>query len=300
MSGHLADIALLAGDVARRIALVPSLGALLLALPIGYLLEWAFGSHGRRADRLNWLFAPFYLFGQVLSALALFQTLGALRDSLGFGHLFDVQVGGEGIPGTAAALFVFTLVLDASLFVSHRLQHAVAFLWQGHRLHHSDPLVDVSTTLRLHPTDLISGNIIVTAVFVFVLPLPHFADPAILMVPFSWLYYIHLDIDIRHGCLWWLITSPYYHRVHHERAGGGGCNYATFFPLFDIICRTARSPTDRHTATVGLASWAPVTVAEMLAEPIGRIVRLLNRRLVRTAHSDATGSALRRQARPPI
>jgi sterol desaturase/sphingolipid hydroxylase (fatty acid hydroxylase superfamily) len=45
------------------------------------------------------------------------------------------------------------LLLDFLSYGVHRCQHAVPFLWRFHALHHSDPDVDVTTSVRHHPIE---------------------------------------------------------------------------------------------------------------------------------------------------
>src|SRR5207248_10724830 len=45
------------------------------------------------------------------------------------------------------------LLLDLLQYAIHRCQHAVPFLWRLHALHHSDPDVDVTTSVRHHPIE---------------------------------------------------------------------------------------------------------------------------------------------------
>jgi sterol desaturase/sphingolipid hydroxylase (fatty acid hydroxylase superfamily) len=45
------------------------------------------------------------------------------------------------------------LLLDLMQYAVHRCQHAVPFLWRFHALHHSDPDVDVTTSVRHHPIE---------------------------------------------------------------------------------------------------------------------------------------------------
>jgi sterol desaturase/sphingolipid hydroxylase (fatty acid hydroxylase superfamily) len=45
------------------------------------------------------------------------------------------------------------LLLDFLNYALHRCQHAVPFLWRFHALHHSDPDVDVTTSVRHHPIE---------------------------------------------------------------------------------------------------------------------------------------------------
>jgi sterol desaturase/sphingolipid hydroxylase (fatty acid hydroxylase superfamily) len=53
------------------------------------------------------------------------------------------------------------LLLDFLQYAMHRCQHAVPFLWRFHALHHSDPDVDVTTSVRHHPIEYL----IATAVY---------------------------------------------------------------------------------------------------------------------------------------
>jgi sterol desaturase/sphingolipid hydroxylase (fatty acid hydroxylase superfamily) len=45
------------------------------------------------------------------------------------------------------------LLLDFLQYAMHRCQHAVPWLWRLHALHHSDPDVDVTTSVRHHPIE---------------------------------------------------------------------------------------------------------------------------------------------------
>jgi sterol desaturase/sphingolipid hydroxylase (fatty acid hydroxylase superfamily) len=45
------------------------------------------------------------------------------------------------------------LLLDFLQYAVHRCQHAVPWLWRFHALHHSDPDVDVTTSVRHHPIE---------------------------------------------------------------------------------------------------------------------------------------------------
>jgi sterol desaturase/sphingolipid hydroxylase (fatty acid hydroxylase superfamily) len=47
------------------------------------------------------------------------------------------------------------LLLDFLNYALHRCQHAVPFLWRLHALHHSDPDVDVTTSVRHHPIEYV-------------------------------------------------------------------------------------------------------------------------------------------------
>ena len=51
-----------------------------------------------------------------------------------------------------AEIVIGILVLDFSVgYLSHRTRHMWPAMWRFHRIHHSDPFVDVTTTYRTHP-----------------------------------------------------------------------------------------------------------------------------------------------------
>src|SRR5882757_8108887 len=52
------------------------------------------------------------------------------------------------------SFILFTLsfiLLDLGEYIYHIIMHKIKRLWMFHVVHHSDPVVDVSTTLREHP-----------------------------------------------------------------------------------------------------------------------------------------------------
>jgi sterol desaturase/sphingolipid hydroxylase (fatty acid hydroxylase superfamily) len=83
---------------------------------------------------------------------------------------------GVSLPGWSSAYGVLSLLtafllLDLLHYAVHRVQHAVPFLWRFHALHHSDPDVDVTTSVRHHPIEyLIAAAIYWLAVLVLDLP----------------------------------------------------------------------------------------------------------------------------------
>lgn len=244
--------------------------ALFIMFALGAVLERAFGRARRREDRLNWLYAPIFLAAHIGSAALFFLLFRQLAWRYDIPWLIPVSIGDDSLAGQALALLTFAVLLDLALTATHRLQHEFSALWAAHRLHHSDQVVDVTTSVRLHVVDLVVANIVVAALFAFVIPLPYVATPALMLLPYCWLYYNHLNVEFGHGRLWWLLTSPNFHRLHHEQIERGvGCNFAHIFPVWDLLGGTARRPMTGESVQVGLTGWRPQSVAEMLLEPIG-------------------------------
>src|SRR6516162_4906624 len=53
----------------------------------------------------------------------------------------------------AVGAATFLLVHDFGEYVFHRAQHALPWLWRMHSLHHSDPCMSVTTTVRHYWAD---------------------------------------------------------------------------------------------------------------------------------------------------
>src|SRR5262249_32383145 len=72
-------------------------------------------------------------------------TVLAELPRLGFGLLNVLR-----LPGWLGA-GIAILGLDLSFYVAHVAMHKVFAFWRYHRVHHCDPVVDVTTTIRQHP-----------------------------------------------------------------------------------------------------------------------------------------------------
>jgi sterol desaturase/sphingolipid hydroxylase (fatty acid hydroxylase superfamily) len=66
---------------------------------------------------------------------------------------FGVALPSWPIANQWASFVTAFLLLDFLHYAMHRAQHAMPFLWRFHALHHSDPDVDVTTSVRHHPIE---------------------------------------------------------------------------------------------------------------------------------------------------
>jgi sterol desaturase/sphingolipid hydroxylase (fatty acid hydroxylase superfamily) len=169
------------------------------------------------------VFAPTDTFRPQLAA-----ALGVALPSWPIGHA-----------GTSfAAAF---LLLDLLRYLLHRCKHAVPFLWRFHALHHSDPDVDVTTSVRLHPIEhlLNSGVFWLT---VIVLGIPAAVVLTYALTAFAIEAIQHGNIRLPEWLDRWLqsvLVTVDMHRIHHSVAfAQGSCNYATVFSVWDRLFRT--------------------------------------------------------------
>lgn len=182
---------------------------------------------------------------------ALVLVFNALLPMIKVGSSVAGQTVGAGLAGRFAWPWAVTLVVlvVADSFVSywtHRAMHTVPALWRIHRVHHSDMLLDVSTSLRNHPLELLVS--IPALVLIFVLGAPPSAVVAAQTIVLAAGFWQHADIEpsrLEWILAPWLIT-PAIHRLHHspERMLHDG-NYGELISLWDRLFGTFRTKDGR-------------------------------------------------------
>jgi sterol desaturase/sphingolipid hydroxylase (fatty acid hydroxylase superfamily) len=139
------------------------------------------------------------------------------------------------------------VVLDASTYVCHRSMHVIAPLWRVHAVHHSDPLVDVTTALRFHPLET-SWRFLFIAGPASVLALPAGAVAAYRMVSVFFAIYEHMNVKLWQPldtALSLVVGTPNMHKLHHSRLPAEtDTNYGNILSLFDRLLGTF-TPTSR-------------------------------------------------------
>jgi sterol desaturase/sphingolipid hydroxylase (fatty acid hydroxylase superfamily) len=180
-----------------------------------------------------------------LSMLPL-SFLGAayFAESLGWGLLNRVEL-------PMALLVTITLLVRGLMsFFTHYLLHKVPLLWRLHRVHHLDTKLDVTTTVRGHPLDIIMqslGGIPLVLAFgltPWVLVLYELLDIVVNLWTHS---NVRLPAPINRG-LRYVIVTPDLHRIHHSVwQPETDSNFRAVFPIWDLIFGTFRAePRDGH------------------------------------------------------
>jgi sterol desaturase/sphingolipid hydroxylase (fatty acid hydroxylase superfamily) len=159
-----------------------------------------------------------------------------------------------GLAGSVAATFmVYLLVLDMADYWRHRLQHRFAWWWALHSLHHSQRQMTFWTDDRNHLLDDVIGGIWF-ALIALLIGVPPEQFVAIVWITRFVESLSHANVRFGFGAVGGrLLVSPRFHRTHHAIGVGHegahyGCNFATLFPLWDIVFGTANF-TYRGTAT---------------------------------------------------
>jgi len=163
------------------------------------------------------------------------------------------------------ALPVFTLLMDFGEFGFHWAQHKIPWLWRMHALHHSDPNMNVTTTVRHFWGDpLVKGLTVWPLCAYLTSPTPEILAGYALIGIYN--FFVHANLRVDFGRWSWLLNSPAYHRRHHSsRSEHFNSNYAGLFPVYDLLFGTYRRPDGF--APTGLEK-TPRTFADVALWPV--------------------------------
>lgn len=169
------------------------------------------------------------------------------------------------------SLIVTLVVLELMGYWWHRLSHSVPLLWRLHRVHHSDPEIDVTTALRHHPLEVAFSNLVSLPLVFLIAP-----EPEVMMVAGALVAMLNA---ISHGNLnlggfdrplSLFVVTPGFHCVHHSAdLPYTDSNFSNNFPVFDFIFGTAKrwKPNELQNRQLGLREYS--------SEKSQRIDRLL-------------------------
>jgi len=214
-----------------------------------------------------------YAFVNVIAITAITPLIAASTASsiqkIGLGIIDLRALGFDGIYGGIFAMLVGTLILDFFQYWQHRLSHGSKILWQQHLLHHSDEYMNVTTTARQHLFDNAIVPVLVTIPMAILFQLPVINIAMLSLVPFAWQYVTHANVKLGFGPLWWLLASPNYHRIHHSlKPNHIDKNFAAWFPIWDIVFRTAVVPQHGEYPETGVAGVSVKTVTQAYLLPL--------------------------------
>lgn len=139
-------------------------------------------------------------------------------------------------------ILALLLVSDSlAVYSLHRLMHRWPLLWRLHRVHHTDQSVDISTTLRIHPLELIVSLPTSTAV-VLIVGAPASVIIAAQTIAFAATLWQHADIDLparADRTIALVLVTPRVHRLHHNPGRSfHDSNYGELLTFWDRLFGT--------------------------------------------------------------
>lgn len=176
--------------------------------------------------------------GQLLLGLAFIKTIGfTTQHQFGLLHLFPKTV------SPILLFFVSFVLLDFGEYVYHIIMHKVKRLWMFHTVHHSDPVVDVSTTLREHPGENIV-RLSFTLLWVFLSGTAFWMLMLRQIIQAVTTLFAHVNYrlpDKADRIIGLVFITPNLHQVHHHyKQPFTDCNYGDVLSIWDRLFRTFR------------------------------------------------------------
>jgi sterol desaturase/sphingolipid hydroxylase (fatty acid hydroxylase superfamily) len=185
---------------------------------------------------------------------------------------------------------IFWMVLDLVAYLVHRFAHANRFMWEFHKVHHSQEHLTPLTNYRFHFIDIVVRTSIqyIPAV---ILGVPPAGWVLVIWIQVAMEVITHGDIAWSYGVIGRLFTSPAFHRVHHSTDPAHfGRNFGISFATWDWLFGTAIAD-DRRPDSYGLPEpFSRGFVRQMIAPFPAAIRKVIPARRRQSAMNDAAAA----------
>jgi sterol desaturase/sphingolipid hydroxylase (fatty acid hydroxylase superfamily) len=162
-----------------------------------------------------------------------------------------VHVWVQSLPFIPALLLAF-FSTDLFQYWAHRFFHTRVYLWRFHSIHHSTQNMDWLAGSRTHFIDIFFTRAM-TFIPLYVLGFSTTVFNVYIIFIAIHAVLIHANTRINFGFLKYIVTTPQYHHWHHcEDPKYYGHNFASIFPLIDIIFGTYYLPGKEWPAGTGV------------------------------------------------
>ncbi|MGR9051811.1 MAG: sterol desaturase family protein [Gammaproteobacteria bacterium] len=154
------------------------------------------------------------------------------------------------------------ILLDLVFYLWHKASHSFDVLWIFHRVHHSDPALNVSTAFRVHMIDLMIATVL-KAAYIIALGI----ESAVVLVYESlmmlFVMFHHTNISFPgEKRLSKLFIVPYLHRVHHSvQRSEHDSNYGAVLSIWDRIFGSLK---ELEPKDIGIRGESPKTLAGLI------------------------------------
>ena len=162
------------------------------------------------------------------------------------------------------------LILDCWIYLWHRLNHMVPFLWRFHEVHHLDETLDASSALRFHFGEVVLSSV-VRAVVIIALG---FSLTSILvfetLVTIAAIFH-HSNIALSpriEKLLSFIIVTPSIHWVHHHAVQRDtDSNYSTILAVWDYIFGSVASGERQRDMLIGVEGIKEQKLLRLILRP---------------------------------
>jgi len=134
------------------------------------------------------------------------------------------------------------LLFDFGSYLTHNLQHKIPLLWRFHRIHHSDNHLNVSSSLRFHPIDVIVSQCVYQCIGAILigLPITAFIIYGSMAIPLLIMQHSNVRFPRRFEQIASLVfATPGWHKIHHAaEQKQTDSHYGDVFTFWDRIFGT--------------------------------------------------------------
>jgi len=205
---------------------------------------------GLVTDLCYWIFSPVFtrylrIWVTVCGTVVLFHITDGDK-------IADFYANGHG-PLSRLPLWLqgalYVVLTDFALYWIHRGFHR-GFLWKYHAVHHASEDLEWTSAARFHPVNLALGTGLVDIVALLC-----GISPQIFVVigPFNIISscLVHANLNWTFGPLRYVISSPVFHRWHHE-VDVSDSNFGGTFSLWDLMFGTFHMPVGQLPRNYGI------------------------------------------------
>ncbi|MFB2939109.1 sterol desaturase family protein [Aerosakkonemataceae cyanobacterium BLCC-F154] len=193
------------------------------------------------------------------------------------------------------SIFV-ALLGDFANFLYHYLAHKIPILWEFHKVHHSAEVITPLTVYRIHPVEMLLGNITIviitslgTGIWMYLFG-TEMKEILIYGVSFEIFIFYLAGYNLRHSHIWlaypqWIshiFISPAQHQIHHSvDPKHYDKNFGYIFGFWDWIFGSLYVPTNYEKLNFGLADEESKffnSVANLLLHPLRAIWQRISKK----------------------
>ena len=150
-------------------------------------------------------------------------------------------------------------MMDFGSYIFHNFSHRIPLLWRLHRVHHSDPSLNASSTLRFHPLDVVFSQGIAPCFWIIFFGISMTSFILYGTIALILLVFQHSNFKIPY---WiedygrYIFSTPGWHKIHHaDEQSLTDSHYGDVFTFWDRIFGTWR-PTQPNEIKYGLKEFA--------------------------------------------
>ena len=210
------------------------------------------------------LFARFLRIGLLVMGAAL---LFGITSAEGLIEFYDNGHGPLAQLPLAVQGMLFLVGSDFMNYWIHRAFHGPV-MWKYHAVHHSSEDLDWVSAARFHPVNIFLGSVATDVVLLLAGISP---NVMVFLGPFTIAHsaFVHANLNWTLGPFRYVLAGPVFHRWHHTAVERGGeRNYASTFPILDVLFGTFYMPENELPAEYGIADRSfPPSFGEQMIYP---------------------------------